>query len=212
MSDTTTMRYEEPGYILTAEWRLGQLWLRSKTTTGAHAWEHCAGISEVPRGIARQLPAGWRGFYATSYPVREGAREMIAALSAERDARADAADATRAATLEVACPGLARLRAALDDADRYAEEFERMMEDEGNDGARPPRPRRGDPTALAAEYPRAAAFLRMESWSYSCNMSGKSGVGKRAMARLLAGEDHVAVLADADREWGEIATRACDNS
>lgn len=129
--------------------------------------------------------------------VNEG-REVL--THDEYMARTREIAAANEAKLLAAVPGLNELRAACEDVARYHEQFERMMEDEGNDGARPPKPIKGDVDALRAQYPVAAAYLKAESWSYAEHYA-KSGAGKKAMERIANGEDHVAAVADMEAEW-----------
>lgn len=65
-----------------------------------------------------------------------------------------------------------------------------MMEDEGNDGARPPKGPVGPSYAdLAAKYPRAALFLRAKSQADLSHDDRKASAGRRAMEMLRAGAD-----------------------
>lgn len=130
--------------------------------------------------------------------INEGGREVI--TQAEMTKRSKIAQEQRAAALIAACPGLDVLRAAYNDVSRYHDQMERMMEDESNDGARPPKPIKGDVDALRVQYPAAAAYLRAESWSCASH-DVKSTAGIRAMERIVAGEDHAQVMADMEREW-----------
>lgn len=57
---------------------------------------------------------------------------------------------------------------------------------------------------LKARYPRAAAYLKAENWSYSSNI-GKRRAGKKALERIIAGENYEQVLADMEAEWSEYA-------
>lgn len=128
-------------------------------------------------------------------PIREIKRVVkeIADLQAE-------ARAIKQAQIKANVPGLDALRASYADVGRYQREFTRMMEDEGNDGARPPRPARTDQKELAAKYPAAAAYLKAESWSVASHYA-KSGAGNKAMQRIAAGEDCAAVLTDMEAQW-----------
>jgi hypothetical protein len=92
-----------------------------------------------------------------------------------------------------AIPGLRELKDARDDQDRYDSEFSRMMNDQNNDGARPPRGPKASVKELAAKYPRAAAYLRAESFSHASN-DVKASAGIEAMRRIENGEDHEVVL------------------
>ncbi len=89
-------------------------------------------------------------------------------------------------TIKAAIPGLAELRAARNAEARYREATERMMEDEGNDGARPPRRPTTDPDEIAKQYPRAACYLRAESYEYATN-DRKSAAGRKATRLLESG-------------------------
>jgi hypothetical protein len=104
-------------------------------------------------------------------------------------------------------PGLKELRkaqdAAANDNERYHRSFERMMDDEGNDGARPPR--RIDEslaekaTRLATQYPRAAMYLQAEGFTYASAVA-KYSAGKKAMELISTGGS----IAEADeilRSW-----------
>ncbi len=65
-----------------------------------------------------------------------------------------------------------------------------MMENENNDGVCPPKPvdqsLRETATALAVEYPRAAAYLRAQGYLQSENIN-KYSAGKHAMELLVDG-------------------------
>lgn len=96
----------------------------------------------------------------------------------------------------------------------YRDGFNRMMEDEHNDGARPPRKPGPELEAcygeLKALYPRAALYLRAErqhDGAHWADNSGKGAAGKQAMELVLAGATEAEVLAalEARRDndiWG----------
>jgi hypothetical protein len=111
------------------------------------------------------------------------------------------------ARLEALCPGLARLRAAREAEEQYRAEFSEMMEDEDNDGVRPPARVRESAADVARECPAAAAYILAENFSRGANYA-KSGAGKRALARLLAGEPHEQVISAMEAEWSAAAERA----
>lgn len=144
--------------------------------------------AEVAVGDPWHVPAKMRPQYRGSAWVvggkvgldeAEGAA-VETALEAAREAHRKGGDAA----LEAACPGLAALKAARDEADRYADGFNRMMEDEGNDGVSPPRRPAADFRALARQYPRASLYLRAEYDSAS--MSDAVAAGGKAAMRVLA--------------------------
>ncbi len=90
--------------------------------------------------------------------------------------------------------GLNELRTAQDIAyneeHRYNSEFEAMMSDDGNDGTNPPAPLneqlRQNANVLAAQYPRAAMYLRAENYSYS-NSVYQYSAGIKAMELIANG-------------------------
>lgn len=107
--------------------------------------------------------------------------EVLAQIEAIETAKAD-----RIAKI-AAIEGLAELRAALDAEAQYQEDFARMMEDEGNDGARPPVATHPHPADLATAYPVAALYLRAED--YRCaNHWRKVKAGYDAIELIVAGD------------------------
>lgn len=110
----------------------------------------------------------------------------------------------KAAELATNVPGLEELRRATDamynDNARYHSQFERMMENENNDGVNPPAPLdkaiHQAAYDLAAQYPRAVLYLRAEGYTVASNVN-KYAAGKRAMEIIATGgslEDAQAVL------------------
>lgn len=123
------------------------------------------------------------------------------------------AEAARQAKLENLFPGLSQLQNAAEDEERYADQFARMMDDEGNDGARPPKPIKVRYADLAQKFPQAASYLEAQRLATGSHWaSGRGPVYDRAVARMEAGEDTATVLVEAEKEWSEIALRACMNS
>jgi hypothetical protein len=102
--------------------------------------------------------------------------------------------AAKAAEFAANVPGLEELRKAQDAAyneeHRYSAEFERMMDDEYNDGVRPPEALneslREKAIRLAEMYPRAAMYLRAKDYTLSSNHH-KYGAGERAMNLIAEG-------------------------
>lgn len=113
------------------------------------------------------------------------------------------------AALEAQVPGATeaiRLSgAAYNESERYSEEFAAMMDDENNDGARPPRPEdlsyRDKLQAHLAAHPRAALYLKAKhqaEGSRWADNTGAGAAGRRAMELIEAGatlEDASAALA-----------------
>lgn len=104
--------------------------------------------------------------------------------------------------------GLTHLRAALHERERYHYQFERMMEDEDNDGVNPPRPVTTDLDSLKVKFPRAWAYIRAEDMSLAANDS-KASEGKRAVQEILAGAGPEALSA-AEKRWSDYATEHVD--
>lgn len=91
-----------------------------------------------------------------------------------------------------AIEGLAEIRAAIKAWANYHEakmEFERGERDFEDVPAHKP----GEVDALKKKYPRAAAYLEAEQWIYSASPV-KVRLASRAMEKILAGEDHEAVI------------------
>lgn len=93
--------------------------------------------------------------------------------------------------------GLIELMAALNERNAYMQG--RKDFEEGLITEMPPKP-----TTSVAEmkqkYPRAAAYLEAQSWSWSASFK-KSGLGKQAMERILNGDDPDTVLEDMQNAW-----------
>ncbi len=120
-----------------------------------------------------------------------GGLEVV--TSEQADARAEARRAERHKKLLVLVPGLDEVRAARADEQRYHDQFQRMMDDENNDGVNPPRPVRESAESVAQRYPIAARYMLAESYSYA-NHYAKAGAGTRAVKRIEAGEDSEIVI------------------
>ena len=117
--------------------------------------------------------------------------------------------ANQAAALEAACPGVAALSKAREAEDAAYEAMRRAIE--RGDG-RMPAPYTGPKSAdLAAQYPRAAAYLNAEGYE-SASHFAKSAAGKKAKTRLLAGEDHQIVVSEMDAEWLAAAEQSVWNA
>ena len=84
--------------------------------------------------------------------------EIKQVLLAERAAE-QAAAAERQALID-AIPGLQAIRDAADEWEAYIMAFNAMMDDENNDGARPPKRPTSDVKALMQAYPVASAYLK----------------------------------------------------
>lgn len=126
--------------------------------------------------------------------VRISDKPDLAASVAAWEAEWQAYLAAKATQLEANVPGLDELRAAqevaADEEARHYHAIERMMEDEHNDGARPPRPLdetlRARAVMLAEQYPRAAIYLLAERYTRADNVN-KVIAGREAMEVIATG-------------------------
>jgi len=124
-------------------------------------------------------------------------QEIKAALLAEEAEERETAERRR--NFRDAIPGLKELEAAKEEQAAYREAFARAV-DSGN-GIYPAKPK-SDPEELSAKYPAAAAMLRAESYSCSANYH-KAGAGRKAVERILDGDDWEKVINDMETEWHE---------
>jgi hypothetical protein len=53
---------------------------------------------------------------------------------------------------------------------------------------------------MYAKYPRAAAYLKAEKFSYAAN-SAKSNAGKKALMKILDGKDYTTAIEEMEKEW-----------
>lgn len=96
-------------------------------------------------------------------------------------------------------PGLAELRAALEDEENWRKEYNRSIVRGDSGAGLRPRPQY-DWEAMEAKYPRATAYICAENMSHTPNLT-KAASGRRALERIINGEDYTQALADARSEW-----------
>lgn len=136
------------------------------------------------------------------------ARKNIAAYKEEIESIREELKAEKAAEARVqerrakieAIDGLKDLERCKEAWDSYHRAFYRMMSDQDNDGARPPKCPAHTVEELAAKYPRASAYLTAQSWSVASHY-GKSAAGRKALERIINGEDHEQVITEMKAEW-----------
>lgn len=97
-----------------------------------------------------------------------------------------------------AIPGLKEIQAAKTDLENWQYEFEESFKDVGGMGVRP-KPQY-DFEELYRKYPRASAYLKAEAYSRAANYA-KASAGKKALERIINGEDCDAVLEEMESEW-----------
>ena len=118
-------------------------------------------------------------------------------LDAEEAAARVAAENRKAKI--AAIEGLAELQAARDAEANYHHEVNRRFDDEALSSFMPARPKVSSKD-VAAKYPRAGAYVKAESWTYASNYA-KNAAGRKALERIINGEDYEQVLAEMDAEW-----------
>ena len=116
---------------------------------------------------------------------------------------------SEAAALREAVPGIDELNAAINAQMDYSRKFNSMMEDENNDGVFAPKAPESNVDELMNKYPVAAAYVQAEGWSHASHHV-KSVCGRRAMARIVNGENHEIVIAEMDAEFTEYCQNAVD--
>lgn len=126
--------------------------------------------------------------------------EIVAYLTAEKEATERAATERKAKI--AAIEGLKEIQDAIMEHENYRYKFNRMMEDEFNDGVNPPTKPQSDIGALKKKYPRAAAYLKADSYAMAANYA-KAGAGSTARERIINGEDYEKVIADMEKEWSD---------
>lgn len=126
-------------------------------------------------------------------------QEIKAALIAEKTEERETAEYRQ--NLRDAIPGLKELEAAKEEQAAYREAFSRAVD--SGDGLYPAKPK-SDPEELSARYPMAAAMLRAESYSCAANYR-KASAGRKAVERILDGEEWEKAIRDMETEWSEAA-------
>ena len=132
-------------------------------------------------------------------------QEIKAALLAEK---AEERETTvRRHNFRSAIPGLKELEVAKAEQAAYREAFARAVD--SGDGIYPAKPK-SDPSELSARYPMAAAMLRAESYSRAANYR-KASAGRKAVERILDGENWEKAIGDMEAEWHEATSEhMCD--
>lgn len=77
--------------------------------------------------------------------------------------------------------------------------YRRFIEDDA-EGKAPKKPE-ASLEELVRKYPRANAYMKAESYAYSSSNNARAAVGKKALERILNGEDYKQAIADMKKEW-----------
>lgn len=129
--------------------------------------------------------------------VRSHKPEIMEILNAEKEAK-EKAIAERTAKIN-AIEGLKEINAAIEEHERFHYKFNAAME--RGDGLLPEIPE-SNIGELKAKYPRAAAYLKAESYKLSANYA-KASAGRKALERIINGENYEQVLDDMEKEWSD---------
>ena len=95
-------------------------------------------------------------------------------------------------------PGLPELRAARNYDQSQQESFSRSVY--GGSGRLTGNPNSNTYASLAKRYPRAAAYLRAESWSTASN-DVKASAGRNAMNAIASGKSYKAAIREMEERW-----------
>lgn len=77
--------------------------------------------------------------------------------------------------------------------------YRRFIEDDA-EGKAPKKPE-ASLEELVRKYPRANAYMKAESYAYSSSNNARAAAGKKALERILNGEDYKQAIADMKKEW-----------
>lgn len=128
----------------------------------------------------------WKPIKGIAIFDEESCDKLIAFRDAKHKAMVEGAAErrkAREAELEAKYPGITELRKAYSEQVYYQEQFQRAMEDEYNDGVKMPTRPKVNIDELCAKYPRAAVYLKADSYSDAANYD-KANAGDKAKALL----------------------------
>lgn len=105
-------------------------------------------------------------------------------------------------------PGIKEYEEAIDEIDNYHYLSNRMMDDENNDSARPPKTPRYTEKEVRSMYPQAHAYVHIIACAENVSMSQigyvRSTAGKRAIERILNGMSPVGSAKTMDKEINSV--------
>jgi hypothetical protein len=123
--------------------------------------------------------------------------ELRTRKGAEEAARREAAE-----KLAVNVPGLDILRKVRSEWETYNNKFEKFIDNDAM-GNMPVKPE-VEYKEAAIQYPAASAYLKAEGYKYSGHYE-KTAIGKKAMERIVNGENYEVVIAEMESEWSNAA-------
>ena len=107
-------------------------------------------------------------------------------------------------------PGLGKIKKAIYEQDKWQSDFNRAMESEDGASFMRPTPKNVIEDTKKA-YPKEAAYYKAEQYSFASHYA-KSSAGRKAMERILNGEDYNKVIEDMENEWHKSAEEAVWNN
>ena len=146
-------------------------------------------VEDIPMALRSKLPAGASNTthaWFAGQMIRRTAAPTIAKHVSQLKDSFDAEEAARNEQLAKYVPGLEELREARDAELEYDNKFSRMMNDENNDGVRPPKRPVANASELAKKYPAAETYLKAEAYELASHHQ-KSAAGKKALKLLESG-------------------------
>lgn len=130
--------------------------------------------------------------------VKANKPEIVAILIAKKDAAAKSYADYKAKVNAI--EGLKEIEALKNEWNRYDAAFNRMM----STGSSVmtvglPSTKTSD---MISKYPRAAAYLKAQSWHDGSHFV-KSTAGKKAEEKILNGEDYTTAITEMEKEWSD---------
>lgn len=106
-----------------------------------------------------------------------------------------------------AIEGLVELQNAMSDWNKYNNEFSRYVERDCTGTA----PKKPEVTVeeLKKRYPKAAAYVKADQWSYSSHYF-KASRGQEAKERIINGDNYKDVIADMETAWNKYTEENVD--
>lgn len=136
-------------------------------------------------------------------------RAEVIEILLEREAKAEAAHAKYIKKLE-AIKGLIELQCCISDWDTYNRSMSRYIERDCL-GEAPKKPQ-NTVEELTEKYPKAAAYIKADKWSYSSHSykAIKAMCGEKAKQRILDGDNYQDVISDMIDSWGKYVEETTD--
>lgn len=126
-------------------------------------------------------------------------KQEVIDILLEREAKEEAAREAYRKKLE-AIEGLKELQTCISDWSDYNNAMSRFI-DRDCTGAAPVKPAK-TVDELKEQYPRAAAYIKADNWSYSAHFY-KAMLGERSKKKILDGGNYKTVISDMKAAWKE---------